>query len=249
MTIFTLGLGLSSNASGPGGDRTGAPSSSGNCSSCHSGTASNGGDLVISVIDIATTNIVTKFEAGKKYTIGIKMAGTSLRKGFQATVLDATNKFVGSISNVSAGAASYTSGTRTIVGHNTPGLGIWYFDWTAPSTNLTDVTIHASGIVSNSNFNNSGDQVLKSSATLTAATSSNKNFVLQSFKIFPNPSSNQIHFSVALKNLSIISAQGKVVFKGNDVKSVDIINWSNGLYFVQGESTNGDFVKSQFIKQ
>ncbi|MBM3938430.1 MAG: hypothetical protein FJ333_07245, partial [Sphingomonadales bacterium] len=77
-----------SNSNGPGGDRTGAPGSSGNCSSCHGGSAALGGDLVITAVDIATASTVTTYAPGKKYTIGVKMGGTSTRKGFQATVLD-----------------------------------------------------------------------------------------------------------------------------------------------------------------
>lgn len=252
LTVFSLvaiafGTSLLSNSSGPGGDRTGAPGSSGNCSSCHSGTANNGGDLVITAVDASSAKVVTSFEAGKKYTIGIKMGGTSLRKGFNATVLDVSNKFVGSVSNVSAGATSYASGTRTIVGHNTPGLGVWYFDWTAPTTGLTDVTVHASGVVSNSN--NNGDQVIKTSLTLSAATSSNKSLTVNNLNIYPNPAQVSIHLTQKLKSVVVFSASGNLVYKGSEVEKIDIQNWASGLYFVQGFMENNQPYKGQFIKQ
>ena len=254
LTIFSLvviafGTSLLSNSSGPGGDRTGAPGSSGNCSSCHGGTANNGGDLVITAVDASSAKVVTSFEAGKKYTIGIKMGGTSLRKGFNATVLDFSNKFVGSVSNVSAGATSYTSGTRTIVGHNTPGLGVWYFDWTAPTTGLTDVAVHASGVVSNSNNNDNGDQVIKSSLTLTAATSSNKSLSVNNLNIYPNPAQVSINLTQKLKSIVVFSANGDVVFQGREVEKIDIRNWASGLYFVQGFMESNQPYKGQFIKQ
>ena len=254
LTVFSLvaiafGTSLLSNSSGPGGDRTGAPGSSGNCSSCHGGTANNGGDLVITAVDASSAKVVTSFEAGKKYTIGIKMGGTSLRKGFNATVLDVSNKFVGSVSNVSAGATSYASGTRTIVGHNAPGLGVWYFDWTAPTTGLTDVTVHASGVVSNSNNNDNGDQVIKTSLTLSAATSSNKSLTVNNLNIYPNPAQVSINLTQKLKSVVVFSASGNLVYKGSEVEKIDIQNWASGLYFVQGFMENNQPYKGQFIKQ
>lgn len=177
------------------------------------------------------------------------MGGTSLRKGFNATVLDVSNKFVGSVSNVSAGATSYTSGTRTIVGHNTPGLGVWYFDWTAPTTGLTDVTVHASGVVSNSNNNDNGDQVIKSSLTLTAATSSNKSLSVNNLNIYPNPAQVSINLTQKLKSIVVFSANGDVVFQGSEVEKIDIRNWASGLYFVQGFMESNQPYKGQFIKQ
>lgn len=248
-SILVFGIGTMSNSSGPGGDRAGAPGSSGNCSACHGGGSNNGGDLVISAVDIASAKTVTAFEAGKKYTIGIKMGGTSLRKGFQATVLDASNKFVGSVSNVSSGATSYAAGTRTMVGHSTPGLGIWYFDWTAPSTAPTNVTIYASGIVSNSNFNNSGDQVIAATLVLSAPVASLNSVNISSIKIHPNPASNQLHFGEELQSVQLLSTNGKLVLRSENTVDLDIRALPNGLYFVQGINASGKAIRGQFIKQ
>lgn len=249
MGLTVVSMAILSNASGPGGDRTGAPGSSGNCSGCHGGTANNGGDLVITAVDASSAKVVTSFEAGKKYTIGIKMGGTSLRKGFNATVLDVSNKFVGSVSNVSAGATSYTSGTRTIVGHSSPGLGVWYFDWTAPTTGLTDVTVHASGIVSNSNNNNSGDQVIKNSLTLTAPVSSVMNSSNVAINLYPNPSNDKVNISEALKNVKVISVDGKVALTVDSAtQTLDIKGLLNGQYFIVAENTQGQVVHLTFVK-
>lgn len=252
--LFAMGLSLTgiailSNASGPGGDRTGAPGSSGNCSGCHGGTANLGGDLVITAVDVASTKTVTSYEAGKKYTIGIKMGGTSLRKGFQATVLDASNKAIGTVSNVSTGATSYTSGTRTIVGHNSPGLGVWYFDWTAPATAVGDITIHASGVVSNSNNNDNGDQVIKSSATLTAPVTNVKSTQRVAISVFPNPSRQQIAFSESLKNVKVIALDGKVLMNLNQtVQTMGVESLANGQYFIVAENEKGQLVHLNFVK-
>jgi hypothetical protein len=249
MGLTVVSMAILSNASGPGGDRTGAPGSSGNCSGCHGGTANNGGDLVITAVDASSAKVVTSFEAGKKYTIGIKMGGTSLRKGFNATVLDVSNKFIGSVSNVSAGATSYTSGTRTIVGHSSPGLGVWYFDWTAPATAAGDITIHASGVVSNSNNNNSGDQVIKNSLTLTAPVSSVINSSKVAINLYPNPSSDKVNISEALKNVKVISVDGKVAMTVDSAtQTLDIKGLLNGQYFIVAENTQGQVVHLTFVK-
>jgi len=247
--ITFSGLAILSNASGPGGDRTGAPGSSGNCSGCHGGTANLGGDLVITAVDVVSAKTVTSYEAGKKYTIGIKMAGTSLRKGFQATVLDASNKAIGSVSNVSTGATSYTSGTRTIVGHNTPGLGVWYFDWTAPAVAAGNITIHASGVVSNANNNDNGDQVIKNSFTLTAPVSQVQNKPEIAIQLFPNPSHNEVSFSTTLYNISLVSRDGKIVMKANEAKTLNVEKLAAGQYFVVAKNSQDEIVHLNFLKR
>ena len=71
----------SSNASGPGGDRTDAPGSSGNCSACHGGTTNLGGDIVVTVIDkssmrsdgLATAIMVMGPEVGYDFAVAQKM--------------------------------------------------------------------------------------------------------------------------------------------------------------------------------
>jgi hypothetical protein len=241
----------SSNASGPGGDRTNAPGSSGNCSACHGGTANLGGDIVVNVIDKSTASAATEYTPGKTYTIGVKMGGTSIKKGFQLTVINSSNAGIGTMSGNSTGTSIYTSGNRSICGHNTPGLGVWYVDWTAPATASGTVTIYASGVVSNSSGNDNGDQVVKTSLSFPAAASSNINSLTNStsFSVYPNPASHEIKFSANVSKVTIMSQNGKVVFSGNNVDHVNIENLSNGLYFVNAIAENQTAICKQFIKQ
>lgn len=242
---------ISSNASGPGGDRTNAPGSSGNCSACHGGTANLGGDIAITVLDKSTASAATQYTPGKTYTIGIKMGGTSIKKGFQATVINSSNAGIGTMSGNSTGTSIYTSGNRSICGHNTPGLGVWYVDWTAPAAASGTVTIYASGVVSNSNGSDNGDQVVKTSLSFPATASSNINSLTNStsFSVYPNPASHEIKFSANVSKVTIMSQNGKVVFSGNNVDHVNIENLSNGLYFVNAIAENQRAICKQFIKQ
>jgi hypothetical protein len=241
----------SSNASGPGGDRTNAPGSSGNCSACHGGTANLGGDIVVTVIDKSTASAATEYTPGKTYTIGIKMGGTSIKKGFQATVINSSNAGIGTMSGNSTGTSIYASGNRSICGHNTPGIGVWYFDWTAPATASGTVSIYASGVVSNASGNDNGDQVVKTSLRFPAAASSNINSLanFNSFSVYPNPASHEIKFSAKVSKVTIMSQNGKVVFSGNNIDHVNIENLSNGLYFVNAIAENQTAICKQFIKQ
>jgi len=242
---------ISSNASGPGGDRTNAPGSSGNCSACHGGTANLGGDIAITVLDKSTASAATQYTPGKTYTIGIKMGGTSIKKGFQATVINSSNAGIGTMSGNSTGTSIYTSGNRSICGHNTPGLGVWYVDWTAPAAASGTVTIYASGVVSNSNGSDNGDQVVKTSLSFPATASSNINSLANStsFSVYPNPASHEIKFSSNVSKVTIMSQNGKVVFSGKNIDHVNIENLSNGLYFVNAIAENQTAICKQFIKQ
>jgi len=241
----------SSNASGPGADRTNAPGSSGNCSACHGGTANLGGDIAITVIDKSTASAATQYTPGKTYTLGIKMGGTSIKKGFQATVINSSNAGIGTMSGNSTGTSIYTSGNRSICGHNTPGLGVWYVDWTAPAAASGTVTIYASGVVSNANGSDNGDQVVKTSLSFPAAASSNINSLANStsFSVYPNPASHEIKFSSNVNKVTIMSQNGKVVFSGKNIDHVNIENLSNGLYFVNAIAENQTAICKQFIKQ
>ncbi len=240
-----------SNANGPGGDRTNAPGSSGDCSACHGGTANLGGDIAVTIIDKSTASAATEYTPGKTYTIGIKMGGTSIKKGFQVTVINSSNAGIGTMSGNSAGTSIYTSGNRSICGHNTPGLGIWYVDWTAPAAAAGTVTIYTAGVVSNANSNNNGDQVVKTTLNFPAAAASTTKTVINStnFSVYPNPASHEIKFSATVSKVTIMSQNGKVVFSGNNIDHVNIENLSNGLYFVNAIGENQTAICKQFIKQ
>lgn len=104
---------------------------------------------------------VTEFIAGETYTITVEITssnGTPAGFGFQATVLDGSNNFIGSFSSPSAGTGVVATGGRdyweqsaTSVVNNT-----FSINWTAPAA-MTTVTIYAAGIAANGNGGTSGD--------------------------------------------------------------------------------------------
>ena len=70
--VITLTLTLSSNANGPGDNRTGSPGSSGNCGSCHSGGNFNG-NINAGIVEIGYTTFVSTYTPAKVYEIWVNV--------------------------------------------------------------------------------------------------------------------------------------------------------------------------------
>jgi hypothetical protein len=103
--------------------------------------------------------------------------------------------------------------------------------------------------VSNSNNNNSGDQVIKNSLTLTAPVSSVMNSSNVAINLYPNPSNDKVNISEALKNVKVISVDGKVAMTvDSGTQTLDIKGLLNGQYFIVAENTQGQVVHLTFVK-
>ncbi len=152
---------LLGNSSGPGGDNTGGPfSSSANaCGQCHSGNSNPGPGITIS-------GLPTDYYPGASYTVTLSINNATLNNGFQVVALDGTNANAGSFT-AGFGSSAYTFGGRNYLQHNSLSTtGSWTFTWTAPTSNLGDVTFYASGNASNGNGNTSGDNVFIDNTTI-----------------------------------------------------------------------------------
>ncbi len=243
---------ISGNSNGPGGDRTGAPLSSGSCSSCHNPGSNRNGSITISVIDKTSMSVVTNIEVGKTYIVSIASLGTSTQKGFQATVLNASNLGIGKMSSAKGGASIYPSGTREICGHTSPSLsGVWSFEWTAPAALTGDIMIYAISIVSNGDGSNNGDQTVKTSITLAPKSNSSSTalFGIESINTYPNPSSIEINLPSFCNSVQILGLNGKQVYSGTNIIKINIQNLTPGLYFLNGVKDNGKPFVGQFVKQ
>lgn len=150
--------------------RTGAPGET-TCTSCHTPTASTGGQFTIT----APAN----YTAGQTYQITVRHVTadtTRKRWGFEMVSL-ANNVSVGNLAVTNANSRIINgSNGRQYVGHtqagtfqNQGGGAVWAFNWTAPATNIGPVTFYAAGIQSNNNGNESGDQTYTTTATLQPA--------------------------------------------------------------------------------
>jgi len=72
------------------------------------------------------------------------------------------------------------------------------------------------------------------------------------FNIFPNPTTNQLHFEsdTHIKSVQILTAQGQVAqrLKLNNQNSIDVSGLDGGLYFLRVEMDQNEFLLKKFIK-
>ena len=62
-------------------------------------------------------------------------------------------------------------------------------------------------------------------------------------RVYPNPSNNRIYVLGATEGVSIFNMIGQEVFAKQEVKSVDISNWENGIYFVKSGNSVVKIIK------
>lgn len=234
---------LLSNSSGPGGNRTGSPGSAGTCQGCHGGSADLGASLSVKMIDKSTSTVVTNYEPGKSYTIElISSGGTSTKRGFQFTLVDAAGKTQGTFSNPSANCSISNSGNASIVGHTSPGTGsAWSCDWAAPTSGATDLTLHATSICSNSNGTNSGDQYSKLTQVYSVNTAGIEAPIAPEFRLINHPSEGLIRWTQVVDFALLYNVQGQLVMQASNAKELLATDLPKGLYtlmLTSGEKTS-----------
>ena len=202
---------MMSSSTGRSDDRTGAPSASGNCGSCHSG-GTQGTSITLAVTEKGTFNAVTSYKPGKTYTIAISVLGLSTAKGFQSTVLDADNKKIGTVANPATGSRVISTNNRDIVVQTTPSLsGMWTYEWTAPANPTGRVTIYTAGLAANSDGTTNGDQSAVNSTTLTLdASSSAASPNIVSLTAYPNPCSDVLQLNKTVDEITVTGINGAV---------------------------------------
>jgi len=62
-------------------------------------------------------------------------------------------------------------------------------------------------------------------------------------RVYPNPSINRIYVLGATESVSVFNMMGQEVFYKQEVKSIDISNWENGVYFVKSGNSVVKIIK------
>lgn len=238
-SVFTLTLTLSSNANGPGGNRTGSPGSSGNCGSCHGGGNFNG-SLKAGIVEIGDTNFITTYTPNKVYEFYVNSKGTSTKKGFQATILKSDQSAAGTLAATApTGTNTYSSGTKKIWGHTTPSAtGVWRMQWTAPAAGSGDLIVYSASVLANSNGNDNGDQAITTSKTITEAVAGQENIQKPKIKLLGNPVIKQVVISENALYMAIWNNAGQIVSKSYNSNICDVSKLAAGTYFLQILSTD-----------
>lgn len=246
--LFTL----SSNSNGPGGNRTGAPGSSGDCSGCHGSTTDPSADIRVTISDEGSP--VTQYEPNKTYDIELRAAGNSSKMGFQISIINSKNTVAGSLSAASGnGTNVYNSGSQQIWGHNRSATGAklntWSAKWTAPETATGDVRIFSAVILSNANGNNNGDYFHKFTTTVTEAQTNASTLITKSQNaIIVNPVGDVLHFQKSIKQGFIWDAKGQLVQKIENNQNHNVDKLPAGVYHVNFVNADGGTGATRFVK-
>ena len=195
----------------------GGPGTGGQCSACHSGGSSTPTQAVAWSPALATGN---KYVPNTTYTITITPSGSYSRYGMNCEIINSLATAVGTYPFGTFGTAittncqiyttSQTGGYPACVSHKSNSTtGAFSFKWTAPASGTGYLFSNILG--ANGDGNTGGDKVSTvTSLTLTPASSTaiDSHYDSESaLSIFPNPASDNIHFTYTLTERS------KVVIK------------------------------------
>ncbi|TNE55598.1 MAG: T9SS type A sorting domain-containing protein [Bacteroidetes bacterium] len=246
------------NSGGAIAGKTGAPGE-GNCTDCHVGTANTNSQLNQLVMTVkGTTDVVTEYEPGQTYTLGLAISGTSTKKGFQATARTVSdNLTAGDLAAVTGSTARITQAQKQFINHasGTTSLSNFAFDWTAPDAGAGDVRFYVSSNHTNGDGNTSGDEIHLSQFTFSENTSSASIAEAQAweFSVYPNPTSDELILKgeelTQYDEVMILDLSGKVVLKSLlSGKKQDLIRLSelaDGTYHLRiSGKTMADVVKT-----
>lgn len=235
-------------------------------SPCHSGgIADNTGPATSSIISTGGTTYVP----GQTYTITCSIThATRTEFGFQSSVRQVSN-------NGPAGNIVVTDAIKTwlhpvtygncqtcqFICHKAAGIsfpsktGSWQYSWTAPASNVGNVTIYGCFNATNNDNAGTGDEVYYTSLTLTASTVGiNELEFLSAINISPNPSTGEFFVTTTTgdqKEFDVFNVQGKLVThlsSSEEVNKFDLKNRPKGLYFIKISIGDKSTVKKIIIE-
>jgi hypothetical protein len=237
------GVNFSSN---PPAARTGAPGEA-NCTACHAGTAMSAEGVVF-----FTVGGGPNYTPGETYPISIATVGGS-KNGFELTILDGSDNQAGTLA-AGPNTSIISEGGRQYIRHSaSEGMGSWTFDWTAPATNVGELTAYYSFNKANNNDGSSGDEIFLGS---TAIPPFNVSIAENPLEKGYNVSYNNLTKQVSL-NYSLIE-KAKVVLNVQDlsgrlIQTVDFGYKTTGDYSEQLTlnelDISGMYVVSLFINK
>ena len=227
--------------------RTGAPGEA-NCTACHGGGA-NDGSTTSSITFSGSNN---EYQPGLTYNMTLSINNGANKNGFQVVALENSgNTNAGALivtdptntTSVSGAGNTYINQTASGTNQNS-----WNFDWSAPSTNVGDVTFYYAYNVSNADGGNAGDQIYLGQFTLQSAGNpssieSDREKLEQSFRAFYNNNRINLEFSnfynSDLAFVKVYNIEGKCVHvedisiaAGQNQSTLQTTPLSEGIYLV-----------------
>ena len=148
-------------------DRTGAPGSDPDCSSCHNGPTS--ANAFFQVLDVVTQESMSAYTPGQEYLVRMVIAGgeASSVYGMQSTVVLSDGSNAGSFSAPSANAQLEDVDGRHIVEQNFSSVSnVFDVIWTAPAAGSGNADFYMSALECNGNGSVNGDGYMPASLSL-----------------------------------------------------------------------------------
>lgn len=254
---------------------TGAPND-GSCgdSGCHTGNVVLNDKTVNSLIFPTPDSTYTP---GKTYLVTIKVKKSGIvRFGFEVGALDATNKNAGTFALAEASRTQLLThvvkgDTREEVTHTqagnsttTSGSTQWTFNWTAPATNVGNITFYYATNAANNNAQNTGDNINISTFKLKPANPSSVDEYLNENELstFYNHDYNTVDLKYNLKKecairINILDANGSEIYsdkgeqkaQGPHADQLTLPgNVASGIYFVNLQYGGYQLTKKLFVE-
>jgi hypothetical protein len=249
---------------------TGSPGESTcNQSGCHTGVAVNsqGGDLTFDIPGMTNW----EYTPGQTYTVNVTMAQSGRNLfGIGLECLQANGDNAGTlvpgtgtqIQNKTVGGFSRKNIVHTENGGASPNSHTFSFSWTAPSSDIGDVTFYMACNAANANGVSSGDHIYSFSQVVTpGAVGVSEQLDIQNLEVYPNPFVNQIRLNYFLKqsgqmNIALFDVAGRQVetlvnenqFSGNHSLEYDLAHLNGGQYIMH-MSLNGRVLATQLIQK
>lgn len=252
------------NTGGAGTGRTGAPGE-GNCTQCHNGTVQSGTGF--NLVTFADNNgLVTSYTPGQTYHVVVSMTTNNAKNGFQIVALNSSDAQAGSITITDATNTQVNTGAagKKYVNHKSAGTAFstWTFDWTAPATNVGDVTFYLATNQTNNQSNDSGDIIRVSQHVIGSTASINENEAKTSIQLGYVAATNSLKIDLStLSNgeafLNLVNTAGQSVFTenlgmvnvGENNLAVKLNNELPKGMYIANVSVNNNFVSKKIMIQ
>lgn len=239
LSSFILIL-LQSNKGGRNEATTGAPFETNKtaCASCHSG-GSFTPEIKFSMTD-KDGNLVTDYVSNETYTLEFNLSsssGSPKYYGFQAVIVDASNKTAGKFIANGQNVRNITIQSKSYLTQSTARVdGTFSASWLAPD-NIGNLKVYVAGIAANGNNNTSGDKAIKTEFELQAAgTSSYEKVEFTSPKLVCNAGCENLQFTFDVNDILIFDVNGRTIQHiKSKVNSIDVSNITSGMYFINFE--------------
>lgn len=248
------------NANGSPGGKTGAPGD-GSCTSCHSGTVQSGTGFQTVVLTNAAGTMVSSYNPGETYTVSVGMLTTNAKNGFEIVALTPSNTQAGSVAVTSATTTkTVTFGSKTRITQKSGGTSLnnWSFAWTAPATNVGNVTFYLATNVSNSNNGDSGDVIRNSQHVFGSTAGIQENTEKVAINLGYAKASNSLTIDLTSQlngeaAINLVDLSGKSVqfeqlgnvATGNNMLSVKLNNQLPKGVYIAHINVNNNFVSKK----